>query len=171
MNHLKGLNIKVVSEWPTLPKNFNRKENTMQYMTNKMLQRFISELAKDLNSVNRQMGVWRKYAVAEAIELGKSEDSTRKFRDYLADTYAQYSQLQKDVKSNNLTHSTLQKMEKCVTWWIVDAEGNKQSAYEHYLDNRYDPFYRNKSKQAKKKLAKLVELQQAIRKQKSITKD
>ena len=62
-------------------------------------------------------------------------------------------------------------MEKVVTKLIELAQLDKEWAYEDYLQNRYDPFYRNKSKQAKQKLAKLVELQQAIRKQKSITKD
>jgi hypothetical protein len=65
----------------------------------------------------------------------------------------------------------LQQMEKVVTPWINNQQDEAQCAYEDYLDNRYNPFYRNRSKQAKQKLAKLVELQQAIRKQKSITRN
>lgn len=173
MNPLQVLKVKVVGKWPTLPKNFNRKENTMQYMTNKMLQRFMSHMTETLNYIQ----ICRN-EVEEQIQWEKELFATQstmaywyRFRQLDKTRYVKNSKLQEHVRRGFIGHRTLQKMEKVVTTWIIDQQSQANYAYEQYLDNRYDPFYRNKSKQAKKKLAKLVELQQAIRKQKSITKD
>ena len=86
-------------------------------------------------------------------------------------TYVKNSQLQEMCKRGFISHPTLQRMEKVVTAWIKAAEWQKYYAHQDYLDNRYNTFYRNKTNQAKQRLAKLVELQQAIRKQKSISGD
>ena len=172
MNHLTGLKIEVVSKWPSL-KNFNRKENTMQYMTNQMMQRFISHMANQLTKIQIT-----RVEVEDEIKFCKSDACFWKHlpfwygeRVIFRNDYIKFSKLQQEVKYNYLSQSRLQRMEKVVTKLIEFAQLDREWAYEDYLQNRYDPFYRNKSKQAKKKLAKLVELQQAIRKQKSITKD
>lgn len=171
MNHLQGLSIKVVGQWPTLPKKFNRKENTMQYMTNKMLQRFMSHMTTTLSLIQLA-----RQEIEEDIRNGKCEGNNLllyhyKERKIFREDYLKYSSLQEHIKRGFVGHSGLQRMEKVVTMWISNQQDICSWTYEDYLENRYDPFYRNKSKQAKKKLEKLVELQQAIRKQKSITKD
>lgn len=142
----------------------------MKYMTNKMLQRFMSYMTKDISRIQSEMELERHYAIEEAIKFGASSKATRENRDRLSDIYSHFSSIQTSVKYFPIKHFVLQQMEKRVTIWIKDQQNVCSLYYEDYLDNRYDPFYRNKSKQAKKKLAKLVELQQAIRKQKSITK-
>lgn len=152
-------------------KNFNRKENTMQYMTNQMLQRFMSHMADALAAIQES----REYT-EENIALAKKEgykeflEADYYWRGVYKKCYVRNSALQAHVKRGSIEHRILQKMEKVVTLWINHQQREEQYAYEGYLDNRYDPFYRNRSKQAKQKLAKLVELQQAIRKQKSVTK-
>lgn len=170
MNHLTGLKIEVVSKWPSL-KNFNQKENTMQYMTNQMMQRFMSNMTNTLSLVQ----LARTDIEAEIEEY---KNSGNKFLQYLylerqmfKETYVKYAAIQEHVKIGFIGHRTLQKMEKIVTHWLVNQQQECQFAYEDYLENRYDTFYRNRTKQAKKKLAKLVELQQAIRKQKCVTRN
>lgn len=161
----------MVSEWPSL-KNFDKKENTMEYMTNRMLQRFMSHMTTTL--ANIQM---IREDLKEEIATTERPVSTWTYKTWELwlkndrETYIRNSKLQKKVKDREITQATLQQMEKVVTNWIVDKQSCVQWAYEEYLENRYDPFYRNKSKQAKQKLKKLVELQQAIRKQKSITRN
>ena len=172
MNHLTGLKIGVVSEWPSL-KNFGKKENTMKYMTNQMLQRFMSNMATKLTLCQLS-----RFEVEDEIAFCKQDARFWKHlpfwykeREILKKKYLALSSLQQEVKYNYLSHSRLQRMEKAVTGFISFQECECNWAYYDYLENRYDPFYRNKSKQAKQKLKKLVELQQAIRKQKSITRD
>ena len=144
----------------------------MKYMTNKMMQRFMSHMAANLRNIQayrketEEQILWEKDLNAEQ----KTMSYWYNFRQKDKIAYVKNSQLQEMCKRGFVDHSTLQKMEKVVTTWIVQQQAGCEFAYEQYLDNRYDPFYRNKSKQTKKKLAKLVELQQAIRKQKSITK-
>lgn len=147
----------------------------MQYMTNKMLQRFMSHMADDLSWLQSEMELERHYAILEAIKFGASSETTRQNRDKLSTLHSHFSSIQTSVKYFPLRHFVLQQMEKHVTIWIKDQQNVCNLYYEEYVDNRHDTFYvksiRNRTKQAKKKLAKLVELQQAIRKQKSITKD
>lgn len=145
----------------------------MQYMTDKMLQRFISNMATWLAKIQVSRSI-----VEDEIRFCKSDARFWKRlpfwygeREIFRNDYIKLSKLQKEVKYYYLSHSRLQRMEKVVTKLIELAQLDRGWAYEDYLQNRYDPFYRNRSKQAKKKLAKLVELQQAIRKQKSITKN
>lgn len=172
MNPLTRLNIKVVGDWPTLPKNFNRKENTMQYMTDKMLQRFISNMATWLTNIQvSRSEVEDEIIGCKAIPyLQKHLTPWYNEREILRKEYLKFAQLQKTVKIGVLNQSTLQQMEKVVTKMLYSSQQGKNWAYEDYIDNRYDPYYRNRTKEAKKKLARLVELQQAIRKQKSVTK-
>jgi hypothetical protein len=170
MNHLQGLEITVVSEQPSL-KNFDKKENTMKYMTNQVLQRFMSHMATMLADIHMI-----REDLKEEIATTERPVSTLTYKTWKLwlrndkETYIKNSKLQKKVKDGEITQATLQQMEKVVTNWIIVKEQDVWYTYEKYLMNRYDPFYRNKSKQAKQKLKKLVELQQAIRKQKSITR-
>lgn len=170
MNHLQGLDIKVISEWPSL-KNFNRKGNTMKYMTNQIMQRFMSQMAKELSIIQYNRAMIQYDIVYEAKECGKSSKTLRDHRDLLRDMYTHRSTIQQRVKRGFVGHRTLQKMEKVITRWINYSQEDLKYIYEEYLENRYDTFYRNRTKQAKQKLAKLVELQQAIRKQKRITRN
>ena len=180
MNHLQGLGIKVVGWWPTLPKNFNQKENTMKYMTNQMLQRFMAHMSDNIAELHEQSLAQRCYAVFEAKIFGKSLDSTRRYRDYLSACLNDMSYIQTCAKGvyryrSNLLHGELQRMEKVVTKWILKQQSDCNWNWMDYLENRHDSeqvkYFRNQVKQGKQKFAKLVELQQAIRKQKSITKD
>lgn len=143
----------------------------MQYMTNQMMQRFMSNMSQDLVWLQAEMAVEQDCAIAEAIKFGASSETTRKNRDKLSDLYSHSAKIQTSVKHYPLKHFVLQQMEKRVTLWIKDQQESCYLYYVAYLENRYDTFYRNRTKQAKKKLAKLVELQQAIRKQKRITWD
>ena len=145
----------------------------MFYLTNSLMQRFMYHMASQLTKIQIT-----RMEVEDEIKFCKSNTLFWKHLPFLYEDreifkrdYIKFSELQQEVKYNYLHHSLLQRMEKVVTKLIQLAQIDKEWAYECYLPNRYDPFYRNKSKQAKKKLAKLVELQQAIRKQKSITKD
>ena len=158
-------------EWLSL-KNFGKKENTMEYMTNQMLQRFMSHMASQLTKIQ----ITRK-EVEDEIKFCKSDAQFHNHlpfwygeRQIFRNDYVKFSKLQQEVKYNYLSNPRLQRMEKVVTKLIELAQLDKEWAYEDYLLDRYDPFYRKRSKQAKQKLKKLVELQQAIRKQKSITK-
>lgn len=144
----------------------------MKYMTNQMLQRFMSHMTKTLSDI-QMIREDLKEEIA-TTERPVSEYTYRAWKRWLKqdrENYVRNSKLQKKVKDREITQATLQQMEKVVTNWIVDKQPYVQYAYEEYLENRYDPFYRNKSEQAKQKLKKLVELQQAIRKQKSITRN
>ena len=159
-------------EWLSL-KNFGKKENTMEYMTNQMLQRFMSHMASQLTKIQ----ITRK-EVEDEIKFCKSDARFWEHlpfwygeRQIFRNDYVKFSKLQQEVKYNYLSNPRLQRMEKVVTKLIELAQLDKEWAYEDYLLNQYDPFYRKCSKQAKQKLKKLVELQHAIRKQKSITKD
>ena len=148
----------------------------MFYLTNSLIQRFISFNAELIASVQEEY----KFNEMEIIDAKNSDyRSELEFlylnRLWLSSRYKKLSSLQARVKAvragkEQITASLLQQMEKVVTLWINHQQREVQYAYEDYLDNRYDPFYRNRSKQAKQKLAKLVELQQAIRKQKRITR-
>ena len=149
----------------------------MEYMTNKMLQRFMSNMSIMLSAIHAN-----RTSIEGEIKFCKESDL---FKNELPAWYAaresekklwlkmEYIQWQvKTAYSYRLPfpQSDLQQMEKVVTNWLAEAQQNVLFAHYDYLENRYDTFYRNRTKQAKKKLAKLVELQQAIRKQKCITK-
>ena len=209
MNHLTGLKIEVVSKWPSL-KNFNQKENTMQYMTNQMMQRFMSNMSTMLYAIHaNRAGIEGEIKFCKESELFKDElpawyaarESEKKL--WLKMEYIQWQvktaysyrlpawyaaresekklwlkmeYIQWQVKTAYsyrlpFPQSDLQQMEKVVTKWLAEAQQNVLFAHYDYLENRYDTFYRNRSKQAKQKLAKLVELQQAIRKQKCVTRN
>lgn len=135
------------------------------YLTNALRQRFMSNMSTKLSVMHSER---------EVIEEDITNKSFIEYAYYWRIVYKKYyvrnSTLQAHVKRGFLRHSVLQQMEKVVTLWINLRQTEAWNAYEDYLDNRYDPFYRNRSKQAKQKLAKLVELQQAIRKQKRITR-
>lgn len=143
----------------------------MKYLTKSLMQRFMSHLSEQLTKIQIT-----RTEVEDEIRFCKSDARFWKHlpfwygeREIFRNDYIKFSKLQKEVKYYYLSHSLLQRMEKVVTKLIELAQLDREWAYEDYLQNRYDPFYRNKSKQAKKKLAKLVELQQAIRKQKSLS--
>lgn len=142
----------------------------MKYMTEQLMQRFMSCMTKELSTIQYNRTVIQYDIVYEAKECGKSSKTLRDHRDLLCGMYIHRSTIQQHVKRGFIGHQTLQKMEKIVTRWINYSQEDLKYIYEEYLENRYDTFYRNKSKQAKKKLVKLVELQQAIRKQKSVNK-
>lgn len=145
----------------------------MFYLANSLMQRFMYHMASQLTKIQIT-----RMEVEDEIKFCKSNTLFWKDLPFLYEEreifkrdYIKFSELQQEVKYNYLHHSLLQRMEKAVTKLIQLAQIDKEWAYEDYQLNRYDPFYRNKSKQAKKKLAKLVELQQAIRKQKRVTRN
>ena len=145
----------------------------MFYLTNSLMQRFMYHMASQLTKIQIT-----RMEVEDEIKFCKSNTLFWKYLPFLYEEreifkrdYIKFSELQQEVKYNYLHHSLLQRMEKAVTKLIQLAQIDKEWAYEDYLLNRYDPFYRNRSKQAKQKLAQLVELQQAIRKQKRIARD
>ena len=73
-----------------------------------------------------------------------------------------------------LLKAILQRMEKVVTEWINGVHFWIEYNKKQFKDNRggeNGKYWYNQVQSSKKALAKLVELQQAIRKQKSITKD
>lgn len=149
-----------------------KKENTMQYMTNQMLQRFMSHMSKTLANIqNRREELKEEISTTERPVSKYIHSVWNRWKKQDRESYIKNSKLQKKVKDGVLSHATLQQMEKVVTTWLVVEQIDCDFHYIDYLENRYDPFYRNRSKQAKRKLAKLVELQQAIRKQKRITRN
>lgn len=149
----------------------------MKYLTKSLMQRFMSHMSEQLSFIQDA----REDAEAE-IRYCKANfnyyDITTlyKLREKEAEYYKKASHIQTVVKrfyvyNFSIPHNYLQKMEKVVTDWLKAVEWQKYYTHQNYLDNRYDTFYRNKTKQAKQRLAKLVELQQAIRKQKSLSGD
>lgn len=142
------------------------------YLTNALRQRFMSNMSTKLSVIHSEREVIEEDIISAKKQGNKSYlEAVYYWRTVDKQAYVRNSALQAHVKRCFLSHSVLQQMEKVVTLWINLQQSEAQYAYEDYLDNRYDPFYRNRSKQAKQKLAKLVELQQAIRKQKRITRD
>lgn len=150
----------------------------MEYMTNQMMQRFMSNMSIMLSAIHaNRTNIEGEIKFCKEGELFKDElpawyaarESEKKL--WLKMEYIQWQV--KTAYSYRLPfpQSDLQQMEKVVTNWLAEAQQNVLFAHYHYLENRYDTFYRNRTKQAKKKLAKLVELQQAIRKQKRITRN
>lgn len=139
------------------------------YLTNALRQRFMSHMSDVLATIQYYRDITERRIIL-AKQAGPSDPYLYICREIDKECYVRNSTLQSDVKRGFIDHRTLQEMEKVVTLWINLQQDEAQYAYEDYLDNRYDPFYRNRSKQAKQKLAKLVELQQAIRKQKRITR-
>lgn len=139
------------------------------YLTNALRQRFMSHMSDVLATIQYYRDITERRIIL-AKQAGPSDPYLYICRETDKEFYVRNSTLQAHVKRGFLRHSMLQQMEKVVTLWINLRQTEAWNAYEDYLDNRYDPFYRNRSKQAKQKLAKLVELQQAIRKQKRITR-
>lgn len=178
MNHLQGLKIKVVSPWPSLTGIYKR-DNTMEYMTNQMLQRFTSNMANVLSvlNINRIDNENEIQRIKETQQYLDELPGWYDLRDYYTKQYIKYSSVQSLVKKVisgkiRMTPGILQKMEKIVTEWIFTAQIDVDFAHQDYLENRHDVcsgHYSNRHKHIKKKLAKLVALQQAIRKQKQIT--
>lgn len=182
MNPLQGLDIKVVGKWPTLPKNFNQKENTMKYMTNKMMQRFMSHMSSQLAYIQEQRE-------RTELEIDFCKENYEKFKEEIKDWKVTREKLRKDwlkyeyyqrvVKTTYrercwLFHRHLQFMERVVTEWIHDSNfwiGHNYENFMCYRGTEEGKYWYNQLQTSKRKLAKLVELQQAIRKQKSITKD
>ena len=149
----------------------------MEYMTNQMMQRFMSNMSIMLSAIHaNRTNIEGEIKFCKESDLFKNElPAWYAAREFDKNLLLKMEYIQWQVKTAYsyrlpFPQSDLQQMEKVVTNWLAEAQQECQFAYEDYLENRYDPFYRNRSKQAKQKLAKLVELQQAIRKQKCITK-
>ena len=150
----------------------------MEYMTNQMMQRFMSHMSTMLSAIHEnRASIEDEIKFCKESELLKDElpawyaarESEKKL--WLKMEYIQWQV--KTAYSYRLPfpQSDLQQMEKVVTNWLAEAQLDVLFTYYDYLENRYDTFYHNRTEQAKKKLAKLVELQQAIRKQKRITRN
>ena len=141
----------------------------MKYLNTKMIQRFTSNLSNLLFDVHLS-----RYEVEITISDLKSWACTSlpywyKERETFKKQYVWLASLQKDVKiSNVLEHSTLQKMEVVVARLINTTQSDKARVVKKYIKCRRNK-YLNSIEEFKKKIAKLVELQQAIRKQKSIS--
>ena len=167
-------------EWPSL-KNFGKKENTMEYMTNKMLQRFMSNMSTTLMILHQS-----RQDVETQIEYCKFGDGSKdelplwyRAREEDRKLWLKMEYIQWTVKSYHrnsipLWKAILQRMEKVVTEWINGVHFWIEHNKKQFKDSRggeNGKYWYNQVQSSKKALAKLVELQQAIRKQKSITKD
>lgn len=151
----------------------------MEYMTNRMLQRFTSNMANVLSilNTNRIDNENEILTIKQTQEYLDEIPGWYDLRDFYTKQYIKYSSIQSLVKKVisgklRMSQGILQKMEKIVTECIFTAQIDVDFARQDYLENRHDVccgHYSNRHKQAKKKLAKLVELQQAIRKQKQMT--
>lgn len=145
----------------------------MKYLTKSLMQRFMSHMSEQLSFI-QDARVDTEAEISYCKNFYDYDMATLyKWREKEAEHYKKASDIQMAVKRSyaynfSIPHNYLQKMEKVVTDWIKAAEWQKYYAHQDYLDNRYDAFYRNKTKQAKQRLARLVELQQAIRKQKAV---
>lgn len=146
----------------------------MKYMTEQLMQRFTSNMATMLRAVqgDREMDESQIKYFKESESKYRTEALGQWYtlREFDKKDYIKLSSLQSNIKRGFLTKPILQKMEKVVTIWLRHQQEEVLFSYENYLDNRYNNLYRNRTKQEKKKLAKLVELQQAIRKEKSVNK-
>lgn len=146
----------------------------MKYLTKSLMQRFMSHMSEQLSFIqDARVDTEAEIRYCKANFNYYDMATLYKWREKEAEHYKKASDIQMAVKNFyacnfSIPHNYLQKMEKVVTAWIKAAEWQKYYAHQDYLDNRYDTFYRNKTKQAKQRLAKLVELQQAIRKQKAV---
>lgn len=149
----------------------------MKYLTKSLMQRFMSHMSEQLSFIqDARVDTEAEISYCKANFKYYDMATLYKWREKEAEHYKKASDIQTVVKrvyacNFCIPDNYLQKMEKAVTAWINAAEWQKYYAHQDYLDNRYDTFYRNKTKQAKQRLAKLVELQQAIRKQKSLSGD
>ena len=171
----------VVMEWPILPKKFNRKENTMKYMTNQMLQRFMSNMSTMLSATHaNRAAIEGEIKFCKESELFKdglpawysAREEDRKL--WLKMEYIQWTVKSYHRNSIPLLKTILQRMEKVVTEWINDAHFWIEHNKEQFKDSRggeNGKYWYNQMQSSKKKLAKLVELQQAIRKQKRVTRN
>lgn len=154
----------------------------MQYMTNQMMQRFMSHMSSQLMYIQQQ----RKET---ELEIDFCKQNYEEFKEEIPQWKASRETLRKDwlkheyyqhvVKytyrtRQKLFHRHLQFMEKVVTEWIHDSNFWIEYNYDNFMFCRgteEGKYWYNQLQTSKRKLAKLVELQQAIRKQKSITKD
>ena len=173
--------IKVIGTVSCYICNFSKKENTMKYMTNKMLQRFMSNMSTTLMVLHQS-----RQDVEAQIEYCKFGDGSKdelpawySAREEDRKLWLKMEYIQWTVKSYHrnsipLWKAILQRMEKVVTEWINDAHFWIEHNKDQFKDNRggvNGKYWYNQVQSSKKKLAKLVELQQAIRKQKSITRN
>ena len=152
----------------------------MQYMTNQMMQRFMSNMSTQLMYIQTQ-----RNDVEDEISYCKQHEYTSELpawydsRDDLKKTWKKYEHYQWVVKyvfreGRNFKHCDLQFMEKVVTEWIHSSNSWIENDYENFMYYRgtgEGKYWYNQLQTSKRKLAKLVELQQAIRKQKAITKE
>lgn len=154
---------------------FNRKDgcfstNIMKYLNTKMIQRFTSNLSNLLSDVQLS-----RHDVEITISDLKSCAAPGlpywyRERETLKKQYVWFSSLQKEVKSSEVfTHSTLQKMEVAVTNLINIAETDVVLERNQHTKCCRGNTSRKTIRHLKQKIVKLVELQQAIRKQKSIS--
>ena len=146
----------------------------MKYLTKPLLQMFIKNMSKNLHSLQQEI------KEIESIVNGWSRGSpwrskTEYYKLLLNYKYAfnRLSVLQKFVKtaikSDYIRPSTLQQMEAVVTQWLISLDWDKLDAerdYKKSLKTEDETLYWNILCKRKLRLAKMVKLQQAIRKQK-----
>lgn len=153
----------------------------MKYMTNQMLQRFMSNMSTTLMVLHQS-----RQDVEAQIEYCKFGDGSKdelpawySAREEDRKLWLKMEYIQWTVKSYHrnsipLLKTILQRMEKVVTEWINDAHFWIEHNKEQFKDSRggeNGKYWYNQVQSSKKKLAKLVELQQAIRKQKRVTRN
>lgn len=141
-------------------------------LTQRFLQRFASEqrkalqtLQQDRHDLNQEIGFWTGIAkeyehvpdkvTAHIVQLKKTEQFYSKAHNRLANL--QYAVKQALNHHRPLGHSVLQQMEQMTTLMINGCDDDKQNVKGS----------RKLTKKVKDRAKRLVELQQAIRKQKS----
>ena len=138
---------------------------------------FIKNMSKNLHALQQE--IKEIESVLNGLSRGSPWRSKTEYYKLLLnykDAFNRLSLVQKSVKdaikSGNIRPPTLQQMEAVVTQWLISLEWDKLDAerdYKKSLNTGNGTLYWNIFCKRKLRLAKMVKLQQAIRKQKSIT--
>lgn len=147
----------------------------MKYLTKPLLQMFIKNMSKNLHALQQE--IKEIESVVKGLSRGSPWHSKTEYYKLLLnykDAFNRLSLVQKSakdaVKSGSIKPSSLQQMEAIVTQWLVSLDWDKLDAerdYKKSLKTENETLYWNILCKRKLRLAKMVKLQQAIRKQKS----
>lgn len=138
---------------------------------------FIKNMSKNLHSLQQE--IKEIESIVTGLSRGSPWRSKTEYYKLLLnykDAFKRLSLVQKSakdaVKSGSIKPPTLQQMEAIVTQWLISLDWEKLDAerdYKKSLKTENETLYWNIFCKRKLRLAKMVKLQQAIRKQKSIT--
>lgn len=147
----------------------------MKYLTKPLLQMFIKNMSKNLHALQQE--IKEIESIVNGLSRGSPWRSKTEYYKLLLnykDAFNRLSLVQKSAKdafkSGSIKPPSLQQMESVVTQWLISLEWDKLDAerdYKKSLKIGNGAFYWNILCKRKIRLAKMVKLQQAIRKQKS----